>query len=97
MAQSVKPPALGFGSGHDLVVPEFEPHIRLCAASAEPAWDFLSPSFSAPPLLTFSLSLSKINKLGAPGWPSRLSVRLQPGHDLAVREFEPRVRLWADG
>ncbi|VFV37145.1 ino80 complex subunit d-like [Lynx pardinus] len=28
---------------------------------------------------------------------SRLSVQLQPGHDLAVREFEPRVRLWADG
>ena len=35
--------------------------------------------------------------LGAPGWCSRLSVRLQPGHDLAVREFEPRVGLWADG
>ena len=35
--------------------------------------------------------------VGAPGWRSRLSVRLQPGHDLAVREFEPRVRLWADG
>ena len=35
--------------------------------------------------------------IGAPGWHSRLSVRLQPGHDLAVREFEPRVRLWADG
>ena len=34
---------------------------------------------------------------GAPGWRSRLSVRLQPGHDLAVREFEPRVRLCADG
>ena len=35
--------------------------------------------------------------LGAPGWRSRLSVRLQPRHDLAVREFEPRVGLWADG
>ena len=34
---------------------------------------------------------------GAPGWRSRLSVRLRPGHDLAVGEFEPRVRLWADG
>ena len=33
----------------------------------------------------------------APGWRSRLSVRLQPGHDLAVREFELRVGLWADG
>ena len=30
---------------------------------------------------------------GAPGWRSRLSVRLQPGHHLAVREIEPRVRL----
>ena len=35
--------------------------------------------------------------IGAPGWCIRLSVRLQPGHDLAVCEFEPRVRLWADG
>ena len=34
---------------------------------------------------------------GAPGWRNQLSVRLQPGHDLMVREFEPRVRLWADG
>ena len=34
---------------------------------------------------------------GAPGWRSRLSIRLQPGHDLTVREFQPRVRLWADG
>ena len=41
--------------------------------------------------------LKKQEKSGAPGWHSRLSVRLQPGHDLAVCEFEPRVRLWADG
>ena len=34
--------------------------------------------------------------LGVPGWRSWLSVRLQPGHDLAVCEFEPRIRLWAD-
>ena len=27
--------------------------------SAEPAWESLSPSFSAPPLLTLSLSLKK--------------------------------------
>ena len=46
-----------------------------------------------------SVSLTVINMLvcGAPGWRSRLSVRLQPGHDLVVREFEPRVGLWADG
>ena len=41
--------------------------------------------------------LQECNSTGAPGWRSRLSVRLQPGHDLAVREFEPRVRLWAEG
>ena len=34
---------------------------------------------------------------GAPGWRSRLSVRFQTGHDLAVHGFEPRVGLWADG
>ena len=30
---------------------------------------------------------------GAVGWASDFS----SGHDLAVREFEPRVGLWADG
>ena len=53
---------LGFGSGHDLTVHEFEPHVRLCAAHAEPAWDSLSPSHSAPPLHWLSLSLSLKNK-----------------------------------
>ena len=47
--------------------------------------------------------LLKIHTAGAPAWRSRLSIRLQPGHDLTVREvrevreFEPRVGLWADG
>ena len=45
----------------------------------------------------FEKSCIKSTDHGAPGWRSGLSVRLQPGHDLAVREFEPRVRLWADG
>ena len=37
----------------------FEPHIRLCADSVEPAWDSLSPSLAAPqPVLARSLSLS---------------------------------------
>ena len=58
MAQSVERPTLGFGSGSwVLTVRGFEPHIWLCAGSAEPAWD--SPSLSAPPLLALSLSLSK--------------------------------------
>ena len=37
VAQLVKHPTHDFGSGHDLTVPEFEPCIRLCADSAEPA------------------------------------------------------------
>ena len=36
MAQSVNHPTLGFGSGHDLVVHGFEPHVRLCPDSSEP-------------------------------------------------------------
>ena len=40
--------------------------------------------------------LKKSNERGA--WVAQsVKRRLQPGHDLAVREFEPRVRLWADG
>ena len=62
MAQLAKHLTRGFHSGHDLLVREFEPHIRLCSDSVEPAWDSLSPSLSAPPLLTLLLSL-KINKL----------------------------------
>ena len=65
VAQLIKQPTLGFGSGHDLTVCEFEPRIRLCADSEEPAWDSVSPSLSAPPLFALSLSLSlslKINQ-----------------------------------
>ena len=52
---SVKHLTLDFGSGHDLTVHEIEPHIGLCTDSADPAWDSLSPSFSAPPLFMRSL------------------------------------------
>ena len=54
----VKHLILGFGSGRDLTVCEFKPHIRFHADSAEPAWD----SLSAPPPLALSVSLSKISK-----------------------------------
>ena len=62
--------ASDFGSGHDLVVREFELHVGLCAdsQSLETASDSVSPSLSGPsPLelclcLSLSLSLSKINK-----------------------------------
>ena len=62
MAQLGERPTLDFCSGHDLMVGEFESHIRLCADGVEPAWDSLSPPLSLP--LPHSLSLSfKINKL----------------------------------
>ena len=62
MAQLVKCSTLDFGSGLDLTVREFEPCIGLCSDSAEPAWDSLSSSLSAPLLLALSVSL-KINEL----------------------------------
>ena len=65
VAPSVKHPTLGFGSGHDLMVHEFDPHVGLHADTMEPAWNSLSLSLSlllsAPPLLSHSLSL-KINE-----------------------------------
>ena len=63
VAQSVKSPilvtgsgrdpavlcqALDFSSGHDLRVPEIESHSGSQLTSAEPAWDSLSSSLSAP-------------------------------------------------
>ena len=62
MAHSVQRLTLNFGSGSDLTAHRIEPRIGLCTGRAEPAWDSLSPSLSAPPLLTLYLSL-KINKL----------------------------------
>ena len=46
VAQSVKRPDLG--SGHGLVVREFEPRVGLCADILEPASDSVSPTLSAP-------------------------------------------------
>ena len=47
VAQSVRHLALDFGSGHDLMVHEIEPQVRS-------AWDSLSTSLPAPPLLSSS-------------------------------------------
>ena len=41
-ARLAKHPTLDFGSGHDLTVCEFEPHIGLSADGTESAWDSLS-------------------------------------------------------
>ena len=51
------------GSGHDLMVYEVEPQVRLCTDNAKPAWD--SPCISLPLPCSHSLSLSqKENKQG---------------------------------
>ena len=55
MAQLVKHTALDFSSGHELAIPEFEPHTGLHVGSVEPAWDSLSFSLS----LCSSPALSK--------------------------------------
>ena len=54
LAQSVKRLTLDLGSGHDLTVREFKPHVGLCADDAEPVWDSLS--LSAPSRLAPRLS-----------------------------------------
>ena len=61
VAQSVKRPTLGFGSGRDLTVRGIEPHVGLCADIAEPAWEPLLSLF-APPRRVCVLCLSQ-NKL----------------------------------
>ena len=58
MAQLVKRSILDFSSGHDLMVHEFKPRVRLYTDSTEPAWDSLSLFLSAPPALMLSLSFS---------------------------------------
>ena len=71
MAQSVACRPLDFSSGHDLIVHGLEPHVRLHADCVEPAWDCLSPSLSAPLLLTQTLSKLKIKKktyVGSKHW-----------------------------
>ena len=61
-SQPVNHSTLDFDSGHDLMVCGFKPHVGLHADGAEPAWDSLPLPLSAHPLLTLSLSLSKINQ-----------------------------------
>ena len=63
MAQSVKRPTLGFSSGHDLTVHEFEPHIGVCADGAQSAWDFLPVPLCPSPAHTLSLSKIKMKKI----------------------------------
>ena len=61
-AQSVKCLS-DFGSGHDLMVHGFEPHVGLwlTAQSLEPILNSVSHSLSVPLLLVLSHCVSKIN------------------------------------
>ena len=81
MAQSVKHLTLDFGSGHDLTVREFVPHLG--SDHMEPAWDSLSLALSAPPLLSLSLSL-KINNFFNPKKISKV----------IVANFSPRSTIY---
>ena len=57
VAQLVEPPDVS--SGHDLMVCEFKPRVRLCADSSEPEASFgfcVYLSLFAPPLLILCLS-----------------------------------------
>ena len=56
VAQSVKHPALGFGSGRDLIVHEFEPHVRF--HTVQSLLGILSLPLSLP-LSACALSLSQ--------------------------------------
>ena len=51
-----------FSSRHDLTLREFQPHVRHCADSTEPAWDFLSPSLCPFPARACSLKINKLKK-----------------------------------
>ena len=100
--------ASDFGSGHDLVVHEFEPHIRLAAISEKPALDplssplYLSPTCSCQRTCACCLSLKnqwtwkkQTNKQST--WMvqlvKHLTLDVSSGHDLTVEEFKPWVGL----
>ena len=69
VAQSVKRPALGFGSAHGLTVRGIEPRVGLRADGVEPAWDSLSPSLSLHPS-PCSTSKENLNRSSASKWPA---------------------------
>ena len=61
-SQPVESPTLGFGSGHDLMVREFEPRVGLCADREEPPWDSQSLLLSLCPSPTHALCLALSQK-----------------------------------
>ena len=75
MAQWVEHLTLGFGSGHDLGVVGLSP-VSGSVLSLQSAGESLPLPLLLPLLMLF-LSLSKINKIGVPGWLNQLSICLQ--------------------
>ena len=59
MVQSVKHLILDFCSSRDVTFCGMESHVRLCADSVEPAWDFLSLPLCISPTHTLSLKINK--------------------------------------
>ena len=60
LAQSLKQPTLDFGSGRDLTVREFEPHIGLCAHSVSLLGILCLPvSLPLPASLSLALKMNK--------------------------------------
>ena len=57
MVWLIKHLTFDLGSGHDLVVCEFELRMGLCADSVGPAWDSLYPSLCPFPTSACMLSL----------------------------------------
>ena len=93
VAQSVKRLTLGFSSGRDLTVCEFEPHIGLCADSAEPAWDSVSLTLSAPPWLALELSLSKSKHFLKTTWEKNNYNQRETANQ-GSREVLPKSQNW---
>ena len=62
VARWVKLPTLGFGSGHDLQVGEFKPHLGLCIEREEPAWDSFPLSLTHSCSLYLSLKINRLKK-----------------------------------
>ena len=56
VAKSIESPTLGFHSGHDLTVCEFEPQLRLCTDSMVSAWNSSLPLSLSLPLPPFKMN-----------------------------------------
>ena len=54
---------LGFSSGHDLTICEFELHLEPCAVRVEPVWDSLSLSLPLPCLGSLSLKINTLKNM----------------------------------